>query len=315
MKRFCALSFGLAVLGFSGLLPACAQHQREVDPTNPNRIIFRAAPTEVPKADPSTVIEGKVISISDGDTLEVLRDNETFKVRLEGIDAPEKGQAFSAQSKKLLSELCFGRPVTVIVKEKDRYGRLVGRVIASGADTSERMVAEGLAWHFLKYSSDPRLAALEVDARDRRRGLWGGEQPVPPWDYRKGEALERQRQDTIVQERDARQIYNPGPWASYDPGLRPIHNARDSLPYESPFGPVTNQPSFGFLNPYSNPSPSWGTGFYGDVGAGNVVVNRASGKYHRPGANALGRMNSENAEVMSRDQAEARGFIPSQAKN
>jgi len=80
-----------------------------------------------------------------------MRDGRSVRIRLEGIDCPERGQAFSARAKQFTSGLVFGKTVTVKVKESDRYGRLVARVIAEGKDVSHELVKAGLAWHFKKY--------------------------------------------------------------------------------------------------------------------------------------------------------------------
>ncbi|MGE5359806.1 MAG: thermonuclease family protein [Bacteroidales bacterium] len=124
---------------------------------------------------------GVVTHVADGDTLDVTTGQRTVTIRLEGIDAPERGQPYGGQARNFLRVLAFSQPVTVRVKQTDRYGRLVARVIVAGRDVSEEMVRAGLAWHYLDYSSDPRLAALEKDARARRVGLWADRSPVPPW--------------------------------------------------------------------------------------------------------------------------------------
>lgn len=130
----------------------------------------------------------RVIGISDGDTITVLRERGQVKVRLEGIDAPERGQDFGSRARQKLSDLAFGRDVTVEVRDHDRWGRAVARVYAGGVDVSEAMVAAGLAWHFKRYSSDPTLARLEREARAARRGLWSVVNPQPPWEFRSAQA-------------------------------------------------------------------------------------------------------------------------------
>jgi len=124
--------------------------------------------------------------ISDGDSFEGRGDAGTFRIRLYGIDAPEMGQDFSRKSKETLGDLCKSGPLKVVVINKDRYGRLVSNVYNSkGQFINQIMVAEGMAWHFKKFSSDPVLDNLEKEARQSRKGLWGLENPLPPWDYRK----------------------------------------------------------------------------------------------------------------------------------
>lgn len=129
--------------------------------------------------------EGKVVSIVDGDTLTVLVDNEQVRVRLNGIDAPEKRQAFGTQAREKLAELTFGKVVTVHNSGKDRYGRTLGTVLAGGESVNFAMVEAGLAWHYKQYSKDATLSRAEYDARKAGRGLWGEKNPVPPWEFRK----------------------------------------------------------------------------------------------------------------------------------
>jgi micrococcal nuclease len=127
---------------------------------------------------------GKVVGVSDGDTIKVLVNREEVTVRLEGIDAPEARQSFGNQSKQALSDLIFGREVTVRYTKEDRAGRNVGIVILSNTDINAKMVENGWAWHFVDYGDDPRLAALEGKAKSAKRGLWADPTPLPPWEYR-----------------------------------------------------------------------------------------------------------------------------------
>lgn len=130
---------------------------------------------------------GKVVGVADGDTVSVLRDGRAVRVRLEGIDCPEKGQDFSQRAKQFTSDLTFGKEVTVDVRDLDRYGRLVARVFVGGEDVSVALVEAGLAWHFTKYSRDPELARAELAGRMAKRGLWALADPVPPWQFRRRE--------------------------------------------------------------------------------------------------------------------------------
>lgn len=133
-----------------------------------------------------TRISGTVTHVADGDTIDITTaDRRTVTIRLDGIDAPEGGQAFSDQARRRLRVLAFSQPATVVVQTTDRYGRLVGRVTVGGLDLSEEMVKAGLAWHFVRYSSDRRLAALEQHARQQRAGLWADRSPLPPWQFRR----------------------------------------------------------------------------------------------------------------------------------
>ena len=98
------------------------------------------------------IISGKVIGVMDGDTIEVLsQGNSTRRIRLEGIDAPEKAQPFGARSKQHLSETVFGKLVEVQSNKIDKYGRTVGKVLVAGKDANLEQVRAGLAWHYKEY--------------------------------------------------------------------------------------------------------------------------------------------------------------------
>lgn len=128
--------------------------------------------------------EGKVVRVSDGDTIVVLtQDKEQIKVRLNGIDAPEKKQSFGKQSTKFLSNLVAGKTVEVKKEGNDRYGRTIGTIILDGVDINKEMVASGYAWAFRKYSK--KYAPNESNAKHKKLGLWVEEDPTPPWEYRK----------------------------------------------------------------------------------------------------------------------------------
>lgn len=137
-------------------------------------------------APPDTIEEfsGMVVALSDGDTVTVLRDRTQIKVRLEGIDAPEKNQAFGSKAKTALSDLIGRKEVTVLATGTDKYGRTLGRVIIDGQDVSELMVTQGMAWHYKEYSDDETLAELEDKARASKVGLWAESNALPPWEFR-----------------------------------------------------------------------------------------------------------------------------------
>jgi endonuclease YncB( thermonuclease family) len=132
-----------------------------------------------------------VVGVADGDTITVLDDRlQQHKVRLAGIDAPEKAQDFGQRSRQSLAVLTFARRVSVQAAKKDRYGRWVGKVTVSGSDASLRQIEAGLAWHYRAYQReqerDDRLAyaAAENVARGSKTGLWAMPRPVPPWEFR-----------------------------------------------------------------------------------------------------------------------------------
>jgi endonuclease YncB( thermonuclease family) len=142
--------------------------------------------------------EGVVVGVSDGDTLTVLEANNVpRRVRLMGLDAPEKGQAFGARAKESLSDCAFGRRAVVAGEKIDRYGRLVGKVLVEGVDCNLRQVELGLAWHYKAYEREQTgqdrraYTEAEVQAREGRLGLWKETAPQPPWDYRRERRCER----------------------------------------------------------------------------------------------------------------------------
>lgn len=136
-------------------------------------------------------LEGKVVAITDGDTLTVLVGTEQVKVRLDGIDAPERRQAFGTLAREKLGDLAAGKTVKVVTHGKDRYGRTIGRVIVAGQDASLAMIEAGLAWHYKAYSKDATLSRAEADARKARKGLWADPEPVAPWEFRKRPAAKK----------------------------------------------------------------------------------------------------------------------------
>lgn len=123
------------------------------------------------------------MGVTDGDTITVLEGAAQRKVRLLGIDAPEKGQAFGARAKEALSELVFGRDVRVEWKARDKYGRTLGDVYAGSAWVNRLMVEQGMAWAYRPSRKSP-LKAAEAGAREARRGLWADKAPVAPWEFR-----------------------------------------------------------------------------------------------------------------------------------
>lgn len=134
---------------------------------------------------------GRFVGVADGDTITVLVDgHNSVKVRLAGIDAPEKAQPFGAVSKRQLSDSVFDRSVTVEWTKKDKYGRVIGRVLADGKDICLDQVRSGFAWHYKLYANEQAAgnrtayAAAEEQARREKAGLWSQPNPVPPWEFR-----------------------------------------------------------------------------------------------------------------------------------
>ena len=130
-------------------------------------------------------IKGKVIKITDGDTFVLLTDSkEQIKIRLHGIDAPEKKQDYGTVSKNYLSNLVFKKDITIEFKNRDRYGRSIGIAFVEGVNVNEKMLAEGMAWHFKKYDTNSQWSALEIKAKKEKKGLWSQSNPVAPWEWR-----------------------------------------------------------------------------------------------------------------------------------
>ena len=130
-------------------------------------------------------LSGKVISTHDGDTITVLQDKRQIKVRLYGIDAPEKKQDYGQRSKQFLASLIAGQVVEVEPKGKDRYKRTLGIIYYKGQDINAQMVLNGYAWAYVKYSKI--YVDQETTAREKKLGLWQSSNPTPPWVWRKGQ--------------------------------------------------------------------------------------------------------------------------------
>lgn len=130
--------------------------------------------------------EGRVVGVVDGDTIDVRVGRETRRVRLHGIDTPERGQPWYGKAKSALSRRVFGKDVRVNDVDTDRHGRTVGEVYADNVCVGCELVREGHAWVFRKYTDDPVLYQLEAEARAGRRGIWSlpEAQRMPPWEWR-----------------------------------------------------------------------------------------------------------------------------------
>ncbi len=131
--------------------------------------------------------QSKVIHIADGDTITVLNDTQPkkIKIRLNGIDCPEKAQAYGNKAKQFTKALVKGKMVTIQAYEQDRYGRTIGDVILEdGRNLNQELVKAGYAWWFFKYSDEEQLGILEVKAKIAKVGLWADTNPLPPWIFR-----------------------------------------------------------------------------------------------------------------------------------
>ncbi len=145
-------------------------------------------------------ITGRVVKVSDGDTITVLdQDHRQTKIRLAGIDAPEKKQAFGERSKQNLSRLVFNKDVRVEWHKRDKYGRTIGKVWVAPASCSEcaktvdanlAQLSAGMAWWYRQYAKEQSVedqqhySKAESDAQNGRIGLWADPSPMPPWEWR-----------------------------------------------------------------------------------------------------------------------------------
>jgi len=160
-----------------------------------------------PQAWAQVTFAGRVVGVSDGDTVNVLTEQacddkkdcrsgkRQYRVRLAEIDAPETGQPFGASSKRMLSNLVFNKQVSVQRVDIDRYGRVVGQIYLQKRWINAEMVENGGAWVYRQYSKTPKLLKLEEKARSRKQGLWAlqADQVVPPWQWRKEKKASQSR--------------------------------------------------------------------------------------------------------------------------
>jgi endonuclease YncB( thermonuclease family) len=132
-------------------------------------------------------LTGKIVGIVDGDTVTLLchNCNQTYRIRLNGIDCPEKGQAYGTAAKQFTAHLLFSQSVSVHIVDIDRYGRYIADVYLGDTYVNAEIVKAGYAWHYKRYSDSAQLARCEIDARNNHRGLWQDAHPIPPWQFRK----------------------------------------------------------------------------------------------------------------------------------
>jgi len=162
----------------------------------PERKITPAQPATAPAG--RQTLNGRVVRVADGDTITVLdATNTQHRIRLEGIDAPESHQGFGSQSRKSLSEMVFGKDVTIVYEKTDQYGRLVGKILLDGKDVNLEQVKAGMAWHYKEYQKEQTpedrelYARAEDEAHQARRGLWLDQEPVDPSEFRREEKRAR----------------------------------------------------------------------------------------------------------------------------
>lgn len=157
----------------------------ETQPLSPVSFLTSVHAQHAPDPLPAP-FNGKVIKIVDGDTYDVLTSNfKTIRIRMNGIDAPEKKQAFGEKSKDYLGSLCFGKTIKIVPISYDRNKRLIADSFTDrDLNLSRAMLRAGYAWHFKKYSKDKKMADDEDHARKIRAGLWVDNEPIAPWVFR-----------------------------------------------------------------------------------------------------------------------------------
>lgn len=135
---------------------------------------------------------GRVVAVTDGDTVKILTPELTEeRVRLATIDAPERKQPFGTVSQRNLSDILYSKDVEIDWSKRDRWGRIVGRIIVDGQDAGLSQIRSGLAWHYTAYADEQAPAdralysAGEEQARASGAGLWSDPDPTPPWEWRR----------------------------------------------------------------------------------------------------------------------------------
>lgn len=137
-------------------------------------------------------LSGEVVRVADGDTFTLLVAGQQHRIRLHGIDCPEKGQPYNRVATRLTKDLLASGTVKVQQMDIDRYGRVVGVVLINDTiNLNERLLEAGLAWHYKSYDGNPAWAELESNARSAKRGLWVEPGAVAPWEWRKRQRVER----------------------------------------------------------------------------------------------------------------------------
>lgn len=185
---------------------------------------------------PETIL-GKVVDVHDGDTLTLLdADKKQYKIRFNGIDAPELHQDFGNKSKENLAKMIFGKEVKVVISKADKtYGRSVGNVFINGIDVNLQQVKDGFAWHYKKYELEQppedrkTYSEAEINARKAGLGIWKQPNPTPPWAWRRGENnpnVEGVPKTAVIGNTNSQIYHTPGcsSWARVSPQNRIIFN-------------------------------------------------------------------------------------------
>ena len=223
-----------------------------------------------------TVVHGRVIGVTDGDTLKILvADQQLLSVRIAFCDAPEKRQAFGTRAKQAMSELAFGKEIELRRLTIDRYGRTVGQVFVDGKDVGVEMLRQGFAWVYDRYIAEASTASqakyrqAQEEAKAERLGLWRDPNSIPPWIFR----------DLAKANHEQKIASN---WIE------------------------AHQKSVDPNSPGSRPPPP--TGSESPLNAEDVWVNTKSGKYWKPGSAYYAK--TKRGEFMSENDAIQKGYRP-----
>ncbi len=171
-------------------------------------------------AQPVKILRGKIIFVADGDTVGLLdAHKQQHRIRLDGIDAPESGQAFGTKSRQALNDSIYGKEVLVVYEKTDRYGRILGHIYLKDSWLNYDQLVRGMAWHYRHFNGDAYLAESQKMAAIGKVGLWRDVSPVPPWRYR----LNERRQRALEEAKQAPTAMQPtGFWLNTSSGVR--HN-------------------------------------------------------------------------------------------
>ena len=159
--------------------------------SNRGQVLIAIALMLLTTATNAGTLTGHVVGITDGDTLTLLVDRQQYKIRIAGIDAPERHQAWGDKSKLNISRLSFSQQAVADCPKVDRWGRQICKVTVNGVDIGLEQVKDGMAWWYRKYAKEqaaedqPIYENAELMAKLRRLGLWGDTNPMPPWDFRR----------------------------------------------------------------------------------------------------------------------------------
>ena len=132
------------------------------------------------------ILKGKVVRISDGDTITILDSlNQQHRIRLHGIDCPERKQDYYQVAKDFIGQLCFQKEVNVEILKYDHYKRAIGKVYIDSLEINLALLKSGLAWHFLQFDKSTEYAAAEAEAKLYKRNIWSLKNTIAPWEFRK----------------------------------------------------------------------------------------------------------------------------------